>query len=398
MAVIKPPWRATRHIRLLCVIGFFLLPGFPGMAAGGVAPPSFPAQCALVADRLVVPVFINGTGPHGFVLDLALKRPVLHGATAEALHLVPEKLDPLPGETDTPEREVSSVITKATLFQAGSLPAQPETFGVMDLTPLSVQLGTHVAGLLPAHQPGYEVTVSFDPPRVIWRPLEYASLLEPAEHTTEMNLGEDGSPLVEVRVNGQYDRTCRLDLGLGATAAFTEETLAAINAVTPATPSLKVLLPGGGAVEQTRLGAVAVAGVVITRPRCEVSAPERGDRLGTGFFRSFPVTLNYEHGLVRFDAGKSEGREESALVGSGVLPFQYVSGYWQLAVAEESPAFRAGVRPGDLLLGANGLNLYQVTHNDLAKLLTSQAGMRMRLLVGRGGRPQPIEMVSAELL
>lgn len=361
------------------------------------AAPTFTTECAVAAGRLLVPVHLNGTGPHTFVLDLALKRPVLHGATAATLGLTPGKLDPLP-EGEATQEGAPETITRVALFQAGTLPPQSETCGVLDLTPLSVQLGMHVAGLLPAHQPGYEVTISFDPPSVIWMPLEYAQLLEPGTDTVEMMLNEDGMPGVRVRVNGRQERLCLLDLGLNATAAFTKGQLEEMDAVSASTPLLRLLMPGGAESEQVRLGAIAVGDAVAARPVCEVAPAGRGDRLGAGFVRQFPVTLNYEHGLARFGTNEDEGKQEAPLVGCGVLPVSYDSGFWRLAVVEGSPAYMAGVLPGDMLFGANGISLRAISHNDLCKLLTMKEGMRIRLLIGRDGTQRVVETVAAEML
>lgn len=378
------PWRRNSRLRSAVAVCLCLLAGAASAQPAAEEEPAI--ACGVARDRLLVPAQINGTGPYWFVLDLGLRRPVLHGGVANALGLTPLAY----GDG------VDEVCAEVAAFSAGGRPAQPETFAVADLAPLGSRLGTPLAGLLPGHQPGFELTVDFTRATVTWRPLHEARLAGPDLDTTTLKVDEDGMPSIEVAMNGTKGTWCALDLNLDASLRASEDLLESLGALESSSKRLRVLRPGGGPVVQCRVDQLSAGGGTVANTLCDV----RGGppRLGVGFLRHFRVTLNYEYGLARIEGRGATAYDEAPLVDCGILPHRRVGAYWQLAVAENSPSYHAGIRPGDLLLAINDLPLANASHADLLRLFLAREGDRANLLIQQKGTRRAVTVTAAPLL
>jgi hypothetical protein len=340
----------------------------------------FEAHCQSARGRLMTDVWINGAGPYPFLLDAAIKRPVIDPEAAQYLQL--------PSET-----AAGTMAVHAEEMRFSDFPANSDTLAVRDLAGFSEKLGVRVAGLLPLWKPGYEVTIDFPRANVTWRPLSAARLRRNDPDTAGMQIGEGHTPVIECLWNGQYIGTAVIDLLRPGMLAVPGNMAAEYALLPEESRMLRVFSrgPGGPRLSrQFRPGAFACAGIEVLQPLCTLR--EDGDhvRIGLDFLRHFTLTLNFEHGRARFDSSAGRQYQDRPLTGYGIAPDALRNGFWELAVADQSPAWRAGIRPGDRLLNINGLDLVNAPDNrdagfaEIERMLHGHPGDEIRIAVMPG--------------
>jgi len=306
-------------------------------------------QGAEARGRLVIPVTLNGSGPFAFLLDTCLPRPVITPQAATYLRL------PFEGDTIV---HVKSVI-------CGSIPDHGESMAVEDLTDLSQRLGIELAGLLPAHQPGFEVKIDFESAQVRWVRLE-TEAVSGQEGTQPPSLKVDsvGAPCASVLLCGQHLRALRIDSAAADGLALNTADLEAIGALRAGTPWLtpdgepakgRASAPPPGT--RLRIAQLKVGGVTIENPVCLVLGENEPGYLGVGLLRLFHIGLAYEAGRFQTEPLRGNALSDPPLSGYGIALDRLTEGYWTIRVAKGSPAHDAGLRTGDVLLKIGDLAL-----------------------------------------
>lgn len=72
--------------------------------------------------------------------------------------------------------------------------------------------------------------------------------------------------------------------------------------------------------------------------------------------------------------------------------------YIIVEVRPESPAERAGLKRGDLVLKINGKNAYNYSLSEITYLLSSSDGKRIKVIVDRDGREKKISFLLERIL
>jgi hypothetical protein len=351
-------------------------------------------RAAEARGRLLVDVYLDGRGPYPFLLDAALKRPVIDTRLAADLHL-PIAQDPAMGETPG-GAAITAPVAYIHQFQVAPGLENDETVAVMDLAAATARLGRPVAGLLPAYQAGLEITLQFDPPGVTWRTLDEAVMQEGGDDAIPIKIGASGAPEFEVLLDGRYVRTLQLDLSLGGDLALSEDTLADLGD-DPARTVLTTRLSTGEVERQVRLKSLKVGKAELLQPIAAIQGANGGDRVGLGFLKRHGVTLSYEFGRM-YLAVTQPRFSAPPLAGYGLTLEGVIDGYWVLGVAAGSPAEQAGIVPGDRLLSVEGRRLYQAGYANVAGLLEATEGQVIALTVLQHGEPAPFTLTAAPLL
>lgn len=365
--------RATAIALLLCVAG-----------AWATAEDSV-VSCELARGRLLVPVLVDGNGPYLFLLDTCLRMPIVERELAATLYA--GELPP----NGTPVR--------LTQLRFGAFKADAPDAILASLTELSARLGRELGGILPAHQPGFEVAIDFSARQVRWSPIEKALLNATQHDTVVMSLDAAGAPIVETALGGNHMRRLRVDSASGGGLALTERTLAETGIATGDAHELRVPLSDGVILRQCRVTGMRIADTPLPNPICTIL--ENGDvnRLGIEILCRFRMVLNYEAGLARFESlEKTDPSAPAPLLTYGLILQFNRDGLWEIAAAEGSPAYRAGLRTGDLLIEFNGAKLDGARAESIEEMLRPDTGYSVSLTCLRNGSRITAEMAPAPLL
>ncbi|MFP4500060.1 MAG: PDZ domain-containing protein [Candidatus Hydrogenedentota bacterium] len=351
---------------------------------------AYTASCKSVRGRLLVPVSILGTGPFWFLLDTGTVVPVLDAAIADTLGLERKALT-----TGEDARAGNTWYASVADFAPGNLPGQPMDLVVTGLDTLAQPLGEPVKGVLPAHLPGYEVSLDFAESKITWRPLDAASLSVARGNVMPMQVDKAGRPRVQALVGKAHLLDFVLDMAEPALMTLSQ---AQREDVAPAdAPEINIKTPDRESTAHVRLGALALGPIRIAKPIAVVH-PGSEARLGLGFLRRFEVTLNYEFGLARFALDGDNHLVDPPAAGTGLLLHHRQEGLWSVRVAVPSPAHDAALRPGDLLVAIDGQACDGLPASAIEELLACTPGSAHTIEVRRDDRRLRATIACVELL
>lgn len=351
---------------------------------------AYTASCKSVRGRLLVPVSILDTGPFWFLLDTGAVAPAIDAAIADTLGL-----DRKPVATGKDASADDAWYASVADFAPGNLPGQRMDLLVTSLNTLAQPLGEQVKGILPAHLPGYEVSLDFAESKVTWRPLDAASLSVARGNVTPMQVDKAGRPRVQALVGKAHLLDFVLDTAEPALMTLSQaqrEDVAPANA-----PEINIKAPHRESTAHVRMDTLALGPIRIAKPIAVVH-PGSGARLGLGFLRRFEVTLNYEFGLARFAFDGDNHLVDPPAVGTGLLLHHRQEGLWSVRIAVPSPAHEAALRPGDLLLAIDGQTCDGLTGSAIEQLLTCTPGSAHTIEVRRNDRRLRATIACTELL
>jgi hypothetical protein len=351
-------------------------------------------QGVLLRDHLLLPVTINGVGPYSFLVDLGVQQAMLsvHVARYLGLEAQPQSvtaLDPL-GQPAT------AALVAAPAMEFTGIVVQSPSFAIVDPALLSRRLGVDVAGLLPAHQPGYEVEIEPEAGRLVWRPLEHALLQQEDDTTLPMHIDDTGTPTASVLLNTLALQELQLDLAFDGVVALPPEVLRQFDVTPQSATQLRVDALN---TTQVRLRDLKLGALRVADPVCAVLPEGARGRVGLALLRHFRLILNYEHGLLRLEPLGATFFQDPPVTGLGLALHQRSANGWHLQVAVPSPAYAAGIRTGDSLTALDGVPLgTQVTEEALNEALQAAEGASHAVTVERGGEIMTVQLVSAQLL
>lgn len=376
--------RAVLLALLCCCLGWT-------QAQAQRAPRQFLAQGESARGRVLLPVYFGNSGPYPFLLDLAVRHPVVDVAVARALPLPVAEL----GEEDASAESPSAFLARA--LRCGGLPPQETMLAGVDLSGLTERLGRRVAGLWPAHQPGLEISIDFAAARITW--YDFAdSRLAAATSAIPMTLNDDGAPCVPVQLLDRVAHTLPLDISESGRIALSGALLSDLGVLRGDTPRLRLLSPAGTATTQSRVPSVGLAGVRYANIICMVVESEGDEYVGIDLLREFRLTLNYEFGLVGFERTAGAEVADPPLSGYGLVLDVRKGGTWTVRVAEGSPAHRAGIRSGDALLALANQPAVGASYEAVAAQLAAQPGTILRISYRHAAGPIRHATLTAEVL
>lgn len=354
---------------------------------------------ALNRDKIVVPVALDESGPHPFVLDLGAAQPVLADTLAAQLNLATEPGDAteVRSKGNTPV-EVTTVRVRK--LSAGGLAARDVQCLAMDLSPLTARLGASVAGLFSGRTLADEVTIDLAAKRAWFRRPATPGVWDGAT-ALRMNLG--GGLEVSAVVNGAHVRPLELDTTSGDTLAIPAQALAEMGLLRPDTPRLEMMpeaADGTGSPPHTqiRLGSVRIGPVRVNDPVCTVLAGDAPGRVGLGFLRRCRTSVHFGKGLLLLEPVVSMPWYDPPIVGYGLCPARQEKDGWTAWVAKRSPAARAGLRSGDLLTAIDGQALPDLTYAEVSVLLATELDGLTTVTAARGEALQTVTLRAERLL
>lgn len=349
--------------------------------------------CSSVRGRLMAKVTVDGKGPYAFLLDTCLQNPVLDTDIAAAFPAAPQAVTPQSQDAGLPP-----VVQLEGLSFAG-IPPHPVLAPAISLKPIAARLGENVQGVLPLFQPGLEATLNFSDASVLWRSLDAATLQTTDANTIVMTIDKTGAPTLPVLINGRHLLPLQIDIARAGSIGLPRRTLESLGMLKEDAPKLRTVNDGGRIETQIRLETAKAAGAILNNPVCSIiEYSEEPGWIGLGFLRHFRLTFNFEFGLVRLENRAEKFFEDAPIVGCGLAPGRWDGQRWQLNVAELSPAWRAGVRTGDVLIAVGDHPIGRENADRVAARLTALEGTVIQCTVARGGAERTVEFTCERLL
>jgi hypothetical protein len=306
------------------------------------------------------------------------------------------------------DEEVDLALGHAGEVRLGAAVLAHPVFYILDLGELQAGEGTEVDGLV-----GYEMFRRF---RVT---IDYAArlltLTEPARfappagaHVVPFELA-DRIPIVTGSLDGL---PVRLSVDTGSRASLTlhapfvrDHDLAARYGAAPETiVGWGVGGPSRG--RPARLGALAlgdlviadIAGDLYTGDKGAFADPDRSGNLGGGVLRRFTVTFDYDAHRMYLTPNSDFGKPDD-FDRSGLWLFADGDALKVVAVAPDGPSSKAGVAANDRIERISDEPVRQRTLAEWRQRLRSlPAGAHVALSVVRGGAPQNVDLVLADVI
>lgn len=357
------------------------------LAAGAEEPASDRATFSLVRNKILLPVYFGNSGPYPFLLDSNAASLTVDSALAQGLRL--------------PQAAVEGDATGGMLPELSSsdlrLPARQAI--TVDLSQRSASVGTALAGLFPCRVGSPSLTLDFGD-----RSFSFGMVPDTQPRypfSAQLRFDEHGLS-VDALFNGKIMIPSRLDTTYGATLAIPEARALELGLIDGSTPRLAFEpapakeAPLDGVI-QARLQSLRVGGAEIREPLCTLLPSGTEPVVGVGFLRHFRVRLDLVEGALALAPLRNDTLTDAPVVGYGLVIGAYHDGYWTLHVAVNSPAYRGGIKSGDLLVSINGAPMLGLPYADVAARLAGKDGEKVKLGVMRDKRPIEATL-TAELL
>jgi hypothetical protein len=398
----------TRYLAALFVIAAALL-------AEGQSRPLHVIPVELYRNAVWLPVSVSGSKPLSFILDSGAGRCVVARDAAERLGLQIVEL----GEMDVSpsEKKVRMAASPDVTFAIGASTVMTHA-GVVPFEVPSAAWGKRFEGAI-----GYEwfaryvVEVDFDGRRVnLYDPETYeyhgAGTILPIRlvgnaPVTRVEIGFPGA--------GPLEGDFMIDLGGTMSIVFNTPFVRQYNLISAAQKMVPRLIDsphiGVGGAGRRLLGRVQFAQVGpyrIATPLAGFAQAESGQLarkdmaglLGCNLLHRFNIVFDYkrQHVILQPNSHFSDLPEEYDMSGIGLgARGENFSEFYVNSVAPESPAARAGIQPGDILIAVDGKPVKGFLLDDITNLFT-EAGAGRKLLVSRKGQQREFRLVLRKVL
>ncbi len=332
-------------------------------------------EITLARGRLFAALWVNGVGPYPFLIDTAAPYVALDAPIAGALGLP---------DAGKPE-EASGFSAQRIRIQALEVAGRPALecgAYAADLAPMEAVYGMRVAGILGLPGLPERFLLDCEGGRLARYPLR----MGPEWIALPISTGADGVMRVPVTLNGEHAVEAELDTVFSGTLALPRNLLEHWGLLTENTPRLEVADGSGnrGAI-QIRLPKCTIGPLEVETPLCEVLENGATPQLGMRFWSRFMPALDRAAGTLHVWPLVPLPWHDPPVHSAGVTPADQVGGLWRLFVAEGSPAQRAGLLTGDLLLSINGMDLAEHSFDYVYRALTGQPATALDIAVLRGG-------------
>jgi predicted aspartyl protease len=328
-------------------------------------------EITLARGRLFAPAWVNGVGPYPFLIDTAAPYVALDAPIAGALGL------PDAGKPEEADGFSAHRIRIQALEVAGR-PALECSAYATDLAPMEALYGLRVAGILGLPGLPERFLLDCEGGRLARYPLQ----MGPEWIAVPISTGSDGVMRVPVTVNGEHAVEAELDTVFSGTLALPRNLLEQWDLFTEHTPRLEVADGAGsrGAI-QIRLPKCTVGPLEVETPLCEVLENGAAPQLGMRFWSRFMPALDRAAGTLHVLPLVPLPWHDPPVHSAGVTPAGQRGGLWRLFIAEGSPAQRAGLLTGDLLVSINGMDMAEQSFDYVHRALTGQPATALEIAV-----------------
>jgi hypothetical protein len=297
--------------------------------------------------------------------------------------------------------EAPTVPVRSLNFAGKKIDISEMTIVKQDMSSMSLSYGIHVDGLM-----GFEVVapylheINFEQRKFIFHPRTSIDITKRTPDNKKTFLARmlpKGNNSIEMSVEAANGNkmTLSLDTGNAFYGTTHKDVLERIGIWNPATQPrfMRQSMVASGPVDSWDLVMkdLKIYGVPVAESTWSIidlpsSSAEGDGTIGFQFLQNFNIIIDMERRRVWLDnfSGKVSNKLEGTVglyavhnPGRGRMTVVYVS--------PDSPAAKAGIKPGDDLLGVEGKELTVLTFDQVLKLLEGEAGTKVKLATSRNG-------------
>ena len=359
----------------------------------------------LNSNHIHIPVGIGGAKPLNFLLDSGAPLPFLDTQTAKDLSLkIVGKFEGRGVGEATQELNLVSLPS----VRFGDLIIDSVSAGTIGLKPLNKYEGMPVEGIL-----GYDifsrfvVKVDYENQKLtLYEPssFEYKGKGEIFPITLENNL-----PRLKAKIDGRYEGNFLIDTGARTSLSLHTPFVQKHDLLAKTGKKIDVFSGigiGGKAMGKvTRVKSIQIGSFKIPAPVTHLSSSEKGalaseridGLIGGGILKRFTVIFDYPNKRMILEPNSNFAYEDNL----------DMAGLWLTKdndttkvdfVIKDSPAAKAGIKEGDLVVKINGQSTKDLLLRDIRKIFKVGEGKNVSLIINSKGKEKSIELKLEKLI
>ena len=380
--MMKGPKRGRAQILCLMLAALFVS---PALAASDRAPVSLPVE--IHSGHVIVEAYVNDQGPFHFIFDSG----ALNVLTPDAARRLGVKVGGEVEATGTGGVQAGGV-ARVKAVRIGPLTLANQTFYVLDLppgtsddAPVDGLIGWEWLNQYPTRFDYADATLTFFPDGAV----------STASKATPFAISFLGRrPQIDGKIDGLPGKFT-LDTGSAGSVTLASHFVASHDLIAKYQAKTQVVsaMGIGGPVyallaraEKLELGGVSVAAPVIflsQQTNGTSAAKNVTGNIGFGVLHKFTVTFDYPHAQIYLEPNRLWGEPDLA-DRSGLRLVRAADGFKVLFVVENSPAARAGLKVGDVLLKVDGVSCASLSGEKLKAMLKGPVGATINLTLAGG--------------
>jgi outer membrane lipoprotein-sorting protein/predicted aspartyl protease len=359
----------------------------------------------LNSNHIYIPVRIGGSKQLSFILDTGAGGPVLETQTAQDLGL--KTIGKFEGRgAGEGTQEVNLVSLSSVSF--GDLVIDNVSAATIGLKPLSKYEGMPVDGIL-----GYDIFSKF----VV--KIDYENqkltLYEPSNFKYEGKGGilpitlEESHPHIKTKIDGQYEGNFVIDTGARSSLVLSTPFVQKYDLEAKTGKKIEVFsgigIGGKAPGKLTRVKNIEIGKFNIPAPVTTLSSSEKGafasekidGNIGGGILKRFTVIFDYPNQRMILEPNNNFAYEDD---------FD-MAGLWVTKdndttkvdfVVKDSPAFKAGIKEGDVVVKINGQWTKDLLLRDIREMLRAGQGEKVSLIINSEGKEKNIQLKLKRLI
>lgn len=367
----------------------------------------------LNSNHIHIPVGIAQTGkrllggakPLNFLLDSGAGMPVLDTEAAKDLGL--KTVGKFEGHGVGEATQEVNLVTLSSI-RLGDLVIDSVSAATIGLKPLNKYEGMPVEGIL-----GYDIFSRFvvkidyeNQKLTLYEPssFEYEGKGETLPITLESN-----HPHIKAKIDGQYEGNFVIDCGARTSLSLHTPFVQKHDLLAKTGKKLDVFsgIGIGGKVmgKVARVKSIQIGSFRISAPLTTLASSEKGafasekidGNIGGGILKRFTVIFDYPNKRMILEPNRNFAYEDNL----------DMAGLWLTKdndttrvdfVIKDSPAAKAGIKEGDLVVKINGQSTKDLLLRDIRKMLKAGEGKNVSLIIGSKGKEKSIELKLEKLI
>jgi outer membrane lipoprotein-sorting protein len=359
----------------------------------------------LNSNHIHIPVVIGGTKQLNFLLDSGASMPILDSQTAKDLGL--ERVGKFEGRGVGESTQEVNLVTLSSI-SLNNLVIDSISAATVDLKPLSKYEGMPLEGVL-----GYDIFSRFvvkidyeNQKLTLYEPSTFEYKGEGKSFPITL---ENNHPHIRAIIDGQYEGNFVIDCGARSSLSLHTPFVQKHDLLAKTGKKINAFsgigIGGKTKGRLTRVQSIQMGSFRIPAPLTTLALSEKGGfssekidgNIGGGILIRFTVIFDYSNQQIILEPNRNFNYEDN---------FD-MAGLWLTKdnnttkvdfVVEASPAAKAGIKEGDLIIKINGQLTKDLLLRDIREMLKAGEGKKVSLIINSQGEEKRIDLRLRKLI